>query len=102
MRRRLLALALCAALVPAHGQGPIESKPGEIVEQSCLEFRAASRAIDVFDPQKKNAASGAGGVVGKDRRISVSEVEASRWARRETRCEAHRTEPGKLTWSVRP
>src|SRR5262249_39011139 len=74
--------------LPAHRAVPIESKPGEALEDRDDEFLAAAGGIDVLDAQEEAPARRARRAPAHERRMRVAEMEAAGGARREARDEA--------------
>ena len=68
------SLAVCGVMLrlSADGRFPDKAKPTHILVYGLLESRTASALVDVFQAQQEPPISG--GLIGKQRRIGMSEV----------------------------
>src|SRR6516164_447988 len=67
----------------AHLAVPIETEPGEVLEDGRGEFRSAARLVDVLEPEQEAPAGLARGTPGNARRICVTQMKEPRGAWRE-------------------
>ena len=56
----------------------LKAKPGEVLEYSVDEFRAAASGIEILDAKAEQAAGSAGLRMAQRRRIGMAEVEPAR------------------------
>ncbi len=68
---------------------PVDSEPGEVLDDRVDMLGAGAAGIDVLDPQKEGAVAAPGEIVGEQGRESVAQMQPTGRARRETGDDAH-------------
>lgn len=81
--RERVAISINAFRLPQYRPLPVQAQPCQVLEDRLFEFGPRTRRIDVLDPDDELSAFGR--VFRKQRRVSVPEVQISRWTWRETR-----------------
>ena len=82
----------------AHLAVPIETEPGQILDDAGDELVAASRLVDVFDPQQELSAGVARPPPREQRGIGVAEMQPPGRARREPRDDQFSADSATSAW----